>query len=984
MLALRTSLLVVAMAATATLATATERPLTPAALQIPPAAPLAVDDDTVRPARSGQPVPTDPRDGRTRDLRHLSPEERQLVRRAVASDETDIGGTDVEIYEDGMDGYALIDIDQDGRIFVAAGFDTEDLGEYVVVYRSVDGGTNFERWGQIGSPSDDKERLWDLDVAHGSVPRVFVTTLRLGVMNAQVAYADPTADTAAWTIVQPVDVTWCLEPQLEIDDQSFDAYYCYLVTSGLDGNGDDIWFTRSTDFGATWAAPYRIAELTTDGNLMYDLPRISYGFGGVLHVAFTYTERLQDTFDDAVRYMRAVNYGNSPTDWQPLVGLTSAGNGADDVASDVAASLDGPTVMLFHFPFWSPGSSRLIWSQDSGVTWPAASGVDAPSTLGEIEYRRTTGEFVAAFLESNTGVQLRASAATPGVWSSSQRFLDRASGLFRRPRLAFDPTRGDRSAWVVGSTAISFDAEWRSDPGIPNLDHGTPLPLDAAAASPPALADLDQDGDLEIVFGDTDDHIQAFHHDGTPVAGWPVLVPQLSATPIVVANLSFTTTSIIAGSDDGRVHAFDVDGTPRTGWPYQMPATGPTYVSVGALGGPYPRTVVAGTDNRIQFINYAGTEPLDTFGWILFGRSITSPAAIGDIDGDGISEAVFGTGDHVFGYELYSPDAQLAVVLPSDVSSMVSLADLDFDGRVEVIVPTASGDLYVLDGQTGDTFPGFPFSTPSGTPLTSAAVAQILGNAPPEIAVSARNWTTHVIYADGDEQGGYPVSPGDGWYAFASPIMGRVDGFSGDVVCASRSSDVWAFDNFGSLIDGWPQPVGDFNQLELTPAMGDIDLDGRNEIVAVAQDLIIIDVGSEPSLAANTWAMFGHDPQRTGCADCPEDLVTPVEPDEPGPAAAITRVSFAGAAPNPLAGPSTTFRFAVPARAAIQLEVYDLRGRRVRSLMRSEVPAGEHVTTWDGRDAAGRHVASGQYLARLQVRGPGLTQDLTRAVTVLR
>jgi len=95
-------------------------------------------------------------------------------------------------------------------------------------------------------------------------------------------------------------------------------------------------------------------------------------------------------------------------------------------------------------------------------------------------------------------------------------------------------------------------------------------------------------------------------------------------------------------------------------------------------------------------------------------------------------------------------------------------------------------------------------------------------------------------------------------------------------------------------------------------------------------------------------------------------------------------MNHAGAAPNPLAGPSTTFRFESPVRAAARLEIYDIRGRQVRLLMKSEVPAGHHRAHWDGCDGGGRNVASGQYLARLRIQGPGVDQELTRRVTVVR
>lgn len=62
-------------------------------------------------------------------------------------------------------------------------------------------------------------------------------------------------------------------------------------------------------------------------------------------------------------------------------------------------------------------------------------------------------------------------------------------------------------------------------------------------------------------------------------------------------------------------------------------------------------------------------------------------------------------------------------------------------------------------------------------------------------------------------------------------------------------------------------------------------------------------------------------------------------------------------------GASITFR--TTRSGPIAAVVYDLRGRLVRTLLRGEQPAGEHALRWDGRDAAGREVASGVYFFRV-------------------
>jgi hypothetical protein len=70
--------------------------------------------------------------------------------------------------------------------------------------------------------------------------------------------------------------------------------------------------------------------------------------------------------------------------------------------------------------------------------------------------------------------------------------------------------------------------------------------------------------------------------------------------------------------------------------------------------------------------------------------------------------------------------------------------------------------------------------------------------------------------------------------------------------------------------------------------------------------------------------------------------------------------------PNPF-NPKTTIRYALPRASSVTLEIFDVGGRLVRSLVREErKPAGVFLVQWDGTDSSGRRVASGVYFYRLQ------------------
>jgi hypothetical protein len=72
--------------------------------------------------------------------------------------------------------------------------------------------------------------------------------------------------------------------------------------------------------------------------------------------------------------------------------------------------------------------------------------------------------------------------------------------------------------------------------------------------------------------------------------------------------------------------------------------------------------------------------------------------------------------------------------------------------------------------------------------------------------------------------------------------------------------------------------------------------------------------------------------------------------------------------PNPF-NPTTMISFSIPVKGQADLSVYDLLGRRVKTLVSGELPAGQHNIVWDGRDEAGHDVASGVYLYKLEASG---------------
>ena len=82
------------------------------------------------------------------------------------------------------------------------------------------------------------------------------------------------------------------------------------------------------------------------------------------------------------------------------------------------------------------------------------------------------------------------------------------------------------------------------------------------------------------------------------------------------------------------------------------------------------------------------------------------------------------------------------------------------------------------------------------------------------------------------------------------------------------------------------------------------------------------------------------------------------------------------ASPNPF-NPVTTLTLAVPRDGHALLSVYDVTGRHVRTLVNRQVAIGEHEVVWNGRDDAGRSVASGVYIIHMTTPGETTTQRVT-------
>ena len=88
---------------------------------------------------------------------------------------------------------------------------------------------------------------------------------------------------------------------------------------------------------------------------------------------------------------------------------------------------------------------------------------------------------------------------------------------------------------------------------------------------------------------------------------------------------------------------------------------------------------------------------------------------------------------------------------------------------------------------------------------------------------------------------------------------------------------------------------------------------------------------------------------------------------DPSPIAVGFRLN--GPFPNPF-NPSTVISYELPYDLNIEINIFNLLGRRVRSLLNETRPAGQGSTIWDGKTESGHLASGGVYFISVQVRGP--------------
>jgi Peptidase family C25/FG-GAP-like repeat/FlgD Ig-like domain len=528
-----------------------------------------------------------------------------------------------------------------------------------------------------------------------------------------------------------------------------------------------------------------------------------------------------------------------------------------------------------------------------------------------------------------------------------------------------------------------------------------------------AVGDIDGDGYPEVILGS--DEIYVWRHNGTEfldgdhnsqtLGPFTDLNGNFQPSGIVLAQLDDQPGSEIVAFDRGngnKLYAYNNAGEVLPGWPQDTsygPGDGWAWATpaAGDIDGDGDLEIVLNTLNGKTWAwHHDGTEVRDgdndpASNGVFFDRPAAvwewglSAPALYDLDGDGAQDIIFGTGTDGYGAPkilAIKYDGSFVDGFPYFTSHRVNnspaVADLNNDGIMEIVFYDYTTRLYAVQDD-GTNYPGFPVVMGYGG-MVAAAPCVGLGDMDEDgeleiiFAGNVNGDLSKIAIVDTDIGGGTSGQAMAGWpqslpgSSEGSPVIGDIDGDSiPDILFGigggseDAPNNLYGFKANGQSIDGFPITVT--GPLMPSPVICDLDKDRDVDIVYGGWDRIVHvwDMPFSYDRMHCPWPTFRGGLKRDGVL-FPTALVDVQDDGQLPPATFMAEAPY----PNPF-NPSTSIRLHVPdvnGAGTLELVVYDLQGRKVRTLHNGPISSGWHTLVWDGQDNSGRNQSSGLYFMR--------------------
>ncbi|MFO7659402.1 MAG: S8 family serine peptidase [Candidatus Cloacimonadaceae bacterium] len=478
-----------------------------------------------------------------------------------------------------------------------------------------------------------------------------------------------------------------------------------------------------------------------------------------------------------------------------------------------------------------------------------------------------------------------------------------------------------------------------------------PLDLNGATQSSACIADIGGGPETEIIFGDQNGNIHVMNSDGTSMANFPyqaaaAIIGSLALADInadgqmeIVANLSNQT--IIAVSHTGQLL-------------WTAPAGGilvgnPIIANLNNSGNP---EIIAFTQNRFIVVLNSDGGNYPNFPLQIEGAMLAS-GAVGDLNDDGQLDIVVATLTGNL-HAINSANAQSLPGFPVSLGAASrnhpTIANLDGDGYPEILIPTYSNSqLFAINHDGSIMFQKNIDQQVKG----GAVVADVNGNGYQEIVLVAYSGDVFVMSSAGINLTGFPVNIGEN--VESTPVITNFDGSNlCGIIFGDANGKLHSLRSDGTESPNFPYTLS--GNIKVSAAVADLDGDGDMDI-AFPNDAGFYVLDIKRSAVSYQWPLFMANNSRSGniYQNTPnQDNTTPE---------LVTLLS--GNYPNPF-NPETTISYSIKNSAEVSIDIYNLKGQKVRTLVSDKKAAGNHSVVWNGTDDSNKPVSSGVYFYRMQ------------------